>query len=121
MAMVLRPTSWLMRPWKIATLWREMRLGTRLLREPAVPLWAKATLPFALLYLVSPVDILPDVIPGLGEMDDLVILYAALQLFLRVSPSIAVRFHQSAIERRQKFSAMPPSDVVIDADFTREG
>ncbi len=119
--MLPRPTSWLLRPWKLRTLWREMRLAARLLREPVVPLWAKATLPFALLYLVSPVDILPDVIPGLGEMDDLVILYAALQLFLRVSPSIAIAFHQSAIERRQKFSTMPPSDVVIDAEFRREG
>ena len=118
--MAARIGSILMRPWTMRALWREVRLASRLLREPAVPFWAKAAVPIALLYVASPVDLLPDVIPGIGQVDDLVLLYAALKLFLRVSPASAVEFHQTAIDRRKRFSVMPPSEVVIDAEFRRD-
>ncbi len=91
------------------------------MREPHVPGWFKVILPLALLYVASPIDLLPDIIPGIGQIDDLVLLYAALRLFLRVSPASAVAFHQAAIERRQPFTKMPQSDVVIDAEFRRDG
>jgi|CXWL01.1.fsa_nt_gi uncharacterized membrane protein YkvA (DUF1232 family) len=118
--MAARLGSWLMRPWTWRALWRDVRLAARLLREPHVPLWTKATIPLALLYLVSPVDFLPDVIPGIGQIDDLVLLYAALRLFLHVSPTAARTFHQDAIVRRRPFTPMPPSEVVIDAEFRRD-
>ncbi len=110
----------LVRPWTIRTLWRELRLATRLLREPHVPVWAKAALPFALLYVLSPVDILPDVIPGIGQVDDIVLLYAGVKLLLRLSPAAAVAFHQNAITSKRPFSPMPSSDVVIDAEYRRD-
>ena len=110
----------LLRPWTMRALWREVRLAMRLFREPLVPGWAKATIPIALLYVISPVDLLPDVIPGIGQIDDLVLLYGAIKLFLRVSPTAAVTFHQSAIEKGRPFTTMPPSDVVIEADYTRD-
>jgi uncharacterized membrane protein YkvA (DUF1232 family) len=108
------------RPWMLRALWRDVRLAARLLREPRVPNWAKAALPVALLYVVSPVDLLPDMIPGLGQLDDLALLYAAVKVFLRLSPPSAVAFHQEAIARRQPFATMGDADVVIDADFRRD-
>ncbi len=111
---------WWMRPLVLRTLWREVRLASRLLREPRVPVWMKLVLPAALLYLVIPVDVLPDVIPGLGQMDDLMILYAGLRLFLHLSPAPVLQHHRDAIARRQAFVRMPGDAEVIDAEFRRE-
>jgi uncharacterized membrane protein YkvA (DUF1232 family) len=52
-------------------------------RDPRVALWRKLTGVFALLYLVSPVDALPDFIPLLGWMDDLGVLSAAALFMAR--------------------------------------
>lgn len=50
----------------------------RLMRDPAVPRAAKIALALAAVYLASPIDLLPDLIPFLGYADDL--LVAALVL-----------------------------------------
>ena len=52
-------------------------------RDPRVALWRKLTGVFALLYLVSPVDALPDFIPLLGWLDDLGVLSAAALFMAR--------------------------------------
>jgi len=116
-----RVTSLLARPWTLPALWREVKLALRLLREPRVPMWVRATIPTAFLYVVSPVDLLPDFIPGVGQIDDLVILFAAVKLFIRLCPLAAVAFHRDAIADRRPFSPMAPTNVVIEADFRREG
>jgi uncharacterized membrane protein YkvA (DUF1232 family) len=109
-----------MRPWLLRTAWREVRLAARLLRDPRVPLAARALLPVALLYVISPVDILPDFIPGIGQVDDLVLLYAAVRLFLRVAPAAATAFHRDALDRKRPYQPMPPDGEVIDADYRRD-
>ena len=42
------------------------------------PVWAKATTTGALLYFISPVDAIPDVVPGIGYSDDLVVMGLAI-------------------------------------------
>lgn len=44
-------------------------------------------------YLVSPVDVVPDFIPGIGQIDDLVILAFALDQMLNRVPDEVVREH----------------------------
>ena len=70
------------------------RLALRLLRDARVPGWVKM-IPFAgLLYFLSPIDLLPDfALPGLGEIDDVVILVLALKAFVDLSPASIVREH----------------------------
>ena len=58
----------------------QARLAIRLLREPQVPLLAKAIPLLAGLYLVSPIDALPDIVPVLGQLDDISLIVAALAL-----------------------------------------
>ncbi|MGH7323159.1 MAG: YkvA family protein [Candidatus Rokuibacteriota bacterium] len=54
------------------------RLITRLVGDPLLPRPAKIALAAAALYLMSPVDLLPDFIPFLGYLDDLVLVAVLL-------------------------------------------
>ena len=49
------------------------------LEDSSTPKWVKAVIVAALVYLINPVDAVPDVIPGLGYSDDLGVLVAALR------------------------------------------
>ena len=53
-----------------------MRLIAKLVRDPLLPRAAKVALAAAMVYLASPIDLIPDFIPFLGYLDDL--LLAAL-------------------------------------------
>jgi uncharacterized membrane protein YkvA (DUF1232 family) len=69
----------------------------RLLGERRVGLLPKAVLIAALGYVVLPFDLLPDFIPGLGQLDDLTLLVAAAYWFVRLCPPEIVAEHQSAM------------------------
>jgi uncharacterized membrane protein YkvA (DUF1232 family) len=53
-------------------------LFKRLLRDPRVPRRAKAALAFAVPYLASPIDLIPDFIPVFGQPDDALVDIAVL-------------------------------------------
>lgn len=44
------------------------------MRDPTVPMRAKIAPALVLVYLASPIDPIPDVIPGLGHLDDVLVL-----------------------------------------------
>jgi uncharacterized membrane protein YkvA (DUF1232 family) len=115
-----RIASWLSWPSLIRTVVRRLRLATRLMRDPEISWLLKAIPIVAGLYVVSPLDFIPDPLPLIGEVDDLGILLLALESFVRFSPSRIVAFHQAAIEARRPFSRMPHDGPVIDAEFRRE-
>jgi len=72
----------------------QIRLGWRLWRNSRVPGWVKLIPIAGLLYFLSPIDLIPDLmLPGLGEVDDLVVLLLALKMFLDFSPQAVVREH----------------------------
>jgi len=79
-----------------------IRLYWRLLRDGRVSVWPKALLVGALAYVVLPFDLIPDVIPFVGEVDDIVILLAAARWFLAWCPPAVVREHASAIDGRRQ-------------------
>lgn len=71
---------------------RDLQLVWRLMGDQRVSLAIKVIVPvLAALYVLSPVDLLPDVIPALGQMDDLAILLLALRLFIQVAPRDVVQ------------------------------
>jgi uncharacterized membrane protein YkvA (DUF1232 family) len=118
--MATRVTSWLSRPSMLRTLLSHLRVSARLLREPRVPLLFKMIPLLAAGYVISPLDFIPDVLPIIGQLDDLGIVYIALEAFLRVCPTDAVDFHRAAVAQGQRFSPMPATGDVIDAEFRRE-
>lgn len=63
----------------------------RLVTDPRVPRKSKLILGGTLLYLVSPIDIVPDFVPGLGQLDDVIIVLLALHSILnRVDDEVVV-------------------------------
>jgi uncharacterized membrane protein YkvA (DUF1232 family) len=69
-----------------------VRLTFRLLRDEQVPVWMKAAVPaIALIYLLMPIDLIPDVILGLGQIDDLSVLGISMFAMTRVLPRLAPR------------------------------
>ncbi len=70
-----------------------VKLVSRLLKDPRVPRRAKLTLGIAAAYVMSPIDLIPDVIPVLGVLDDILIMaFAVDSLIDRSGPEI-VREH----------------------------
>jgi uncharacterized membrane protein YkvA (DUF1232 family) len=68
-----------------------LALAIRLFFNSKVPLWAKIVPIIALIYVISPIDIVPDFIPGLGQIDDLTILLLGLWIFLQLVPKDLLR------------------------------
>lgn len=52
-------------------------------RDPRVPWYAKASAAGAVAYVVSPIDVVPDVLPVVGQLDDVWIVVKALRFLLR--------------------------------------
>lgn len=115
-----RLLSWLARPSFLGMLVARIRLSARLVREPLVPLVLKALPAAAVAYLVLPLDLAPDFLPVIGQLDDVALLLVALQGFLSLCPAPAVEFHKTAIAQGRPYSAMPPGGDFIDATFHRE-
>jgi uncharacterized membrane protein YkvA (DUF1232 family) len=78
-----------------------IRLYWRLLGDQRVSIWPKALLALAVLYVLSPVDLVPDVIPFVGEIDDLVVLIAACRVFVYLCPPDVVQEHVQEIDARR--------------------
>ena len=78
----------------VGGLLRQSRLAWRLFRDSRVPGWVKAIPIGGLLYLLSPIDLIPGaILPGLGQVDDLLLLLLALKTFVDLSPPAVVREH----------------------------
>ena len=86
---------------RLTLLWTVVRGDARqlwfALRHPAAPLWLKLGTGLIALYLFSPVDLIPDVLPFIGVMDDLVLVPLAIRWLLkRLPPDVA---HAAAMRR----------------------
>lgn len=86
----------------IRALLDQVMLTWRLIRDPRVPLWAKGIPLLAVVYILSPIDVIPDVLIVLGQLDDLGILIGAMRLFESVAPAYIVEEHRLDLMRRQR-------------------
>ncbi|KQP23515.1 YkvA family protein [Pseudorhodoferax sp. Leaf267] len=78
--------------WKrLSVLWTLVRGDLKklwwALRDPRAPGWLKAATAGLVLYLLSPIDLLPDAIPFLGVMDDVILLPLAVRWLLARLPA----------------------------------
>jgi uncharacterized membrane protein YkvA (DUF1232 family) len=75
----------------------EAQLIWRLLWDRRVPTWTKLIPALAVLYILSPIDLIPDILVGLGQLDDLGILLGSLRLFKSQIPDYIIQEHLEVI------------------------
>lgn len=76
---------------RLTFLWTVLRGDARqlwaALRHPAAPGWLKLGAALIVLYVVSPIDLIPDFIPGIGWIDDAVLVPMAIRWLLSRLPA----------------------------------
>jgi uncharacterized membrane protein YkvA (DUF1232 family) len=105
---------------------RQARLAWRLFWDRRVPLWTKLIPPVALGYVLFPLDIIPDVVPALGQLDDVAVVLIGVKLFIELSPPDVVHEHLRALGARIKeWRAVEDeegeSSVVIEGEYELKG
>jgi uncharacterized membrane protein YkvA (DUF1232 family) len=101
--------------WKrIALIWALVRsdalLLWRALRHPRAPGWLKLGAAGVVLYLVSPIDLIPDFIPFVGVLDDVALVPLAIRFLLKNLPD----FIRADITQPAAAQAAPRSGDVVD-------
>ena len=67
-------------------LFKQFRILTRALVHPDVPWYAKLVCGCSVLYVASPIQLIPNFIPIIGQMDDFLVISLSLKLLKRSIP-----------------------------------
>lgn len=83
-------------------------------RHPGVPASSKAVIVLVVGYALSPIDLIPDFIPVLGLLDDLVLLPLGIWLAIRlIPPAIWEACQARALERQEELPSSRGAFIVI--------
>ena len=91
----------------VAIFRKELLLAWAVLHDPRTPNAAKLTTVLAILYVISPVDLVSDFIPILGWVDDGLIAYFLLQLAFKFLPPDLLAALRSKIDARARRTVQP--------------
>ncbi len=82
------------------------------LKHPKMPFWAKVVCFIAVAYALSPIDLIPDFIPVLGYLDDLILVPALVWLALKLIPAeVMNQSREQAVEWINSNQSKPKSYV----------
>lgn len=101
----------------IAAVLCQARLSLRLLRDERVPAAVKLVAPATLLYLISPINLIPNLVPLVGPLDDLGVLLLGMWLFIKLCPRPLVEEHRAAMRGQAPVERRARQGDVIDAEF----
>lgn len=79
----------------------KLGLGRALFTDARVPIWARFVAVALVVYLASPIDLIPDFIPVLGFFDDLLIVFVGAGLLLRAVPEHVLEEHVARYEQKR--------------------
>jgi len=82
-------------------------------RDRRTPLAAKLVAGAVAAYALSPIDLIPDVIPVLGYLDDLLIVPLGIALALRLIPAPLMREFRAAASRRERPRSLVAAVAVV--------
>ena len=77
----------------------KLSLASALFRDPRVSLLPGVIAVALILYLALPIDIIPDFIPVLGHLDDVLVVVLAVGALVRFTPRAVLDEHLSRLER----------------------
>ena len=98
---------------------RNGQLAWRTPGRPRVSLALKLVIPAIMgTYLLWPVDLLPDFIPALGQLDDLAVLALGVRLFIELCPKNLVQEYRDSLAGKAA-PRQPDSDQgeTVDAEY----
>ena len=75
-------------------------------KDPRVPWYAKLLVGLIVAYALSPIDLIPDFIPVLGYLDDLLLIPLGVALVVRLTPPVVL---ESAREQAERAASEPVS------------
>ncbi len=78
---------------------QEFEVYRLVLRHPKTPVLAKIFLGLAIAYVLMPFDLIPDFIPVIGQLDDLVIVPLLVYVALKMIPNAVVNECREQIRR----------------------
>ena len=83
-----------------AALRRDVAALILAVRDPRTPLTARIIAALVVAYALSPIDLIPDFVPVLGYVDDLIIVPLGLALVLRLIPAaLMAEYRVSAMQQ----------------------
>lgn len=94
---------------------KAIKLGVlvwRLIFDKRVSIFIRALVPLALLYIISPFDLIKDRIPVLGRFDDLIVIGLALLFLIKLAPKSVVDEHMGVIPKSNRPEDNDPDKVV---------
>ena len=93
--------------WDVVALWIAAR-------DPRTPWPAKVVAAVVAAYALSPIDLIPDFIPVLGYLDDLVIVPLGILLAVRlVPPTLMAEFRAEAVRRMERPASRAGAAFVV--------
>src|SRR3990167_3319353 len=78
-------------------------------KDPATPLLPKVIAAFVVAYALSPIDLIPDFIPVLGYVDDVLLLPALIWLTIRLLPAEVLVICREQADNWLKVQGSKPS------------
>ncbi len=75
-----------------------MHLVAALMRDERIPRAVRLIPPLLVLYLAMPIDLVPDFIPVLGQLDDLLVAIVAIGLIVKFAPMDVIESHIAQLE-----------------------
>jgi len=93
---------------RFLTFRRELGLLWRAFLTPETPMHLKALMLLVPLYLLSPLDLIPDVVPLLGWVDDFVIIPMLVSWLVKLLP-----------QRAPAYARAPDGGKMIDGKYRR--
>ena len=82
-------------------------------RDPRVPWYAKVATVCVAAYALSPIDLIPDFIPVLGYLDELILLPLAVLLAVKLIPPPIMAEHRAAAAAEERPTSHAGATVVI--------
>ncbi len=98
----------------LAGIKQEVRVWTFVWKDPRTPRPARWCLGAALAYLASPVDIVPDFVPILGQLDDLLMVPGLVWLATRFIPRNIIADCRTRVSQLEDDTGK--SSPVVDVD-----
>jgi uncharacterized membrane protein YkvA (DUF1232 family) len=91
-------------------------------RDPRVPWYAKALALAVAAYALSPIDLIPDFIPVLGYLDDVIIVPAGIALVRRLIPAAVFAEHRAAAAKlAERPTSRAGAAVIVSVWFAALG